>query len=96
MFARTSTWSGSPEALQKWADHAVGTVKGFVQGLPGNAGVVFLIDRDGGTALTMTLWNTEDTAGYSRALVYNSSQITCGRRGYLCRKYTGSAGLASR
>lgn len=32
MFARTSTWSGSPEALQKWADHAVGTVKGFVQG----------------------------------------------------------------
>jgi hypothetical protein len=27
------------------------TVKGFVAGLPGNAGAVFLIDRDGGTGL---------------------------------------------
>jgi heme-degrading monooxygenase HmoA len=62
MFARTSTWSGSPEALQKWADNAVAKVKDFVEGLPGNAGVVFLIDRDGGTALTLTLWNSEDAA----------------------------------
>lgn len=62
MFARTSTWSGSPEALQKWTDNAVTKVKDFVEGLPGNAGVVFLIDRDAGTALTLTLWNTEDAA----------------------------------
>jgi hypothetical protein len=62
MFARTSTWSGSPEALQKWADHAADTVKGFVEALPGNAGVVFLIDRDGGTALTLTLWNSQEAA----------------------------------
>ncbi len=62
MFARTSTWSGSPEALQKWADHAAATVKGFVEGLPGNAGVVFLIDRDGGTALTLTLWDSQEAA----------------------------------
>ena len=62
MFARTSTWSGSPEALQKWADHAATTVKGFVEGLPGNAGVVFLIDRDSGTALTLTLWDSQDAA----------------------------------
>ena len=58
MFARTSTWSGSPEALQKWADNAE-QVKGFVEGLPGNAGVVFLVDRAGGTALTLTLWDSE-------------------------------------
>jgi heme-degrading monooxygenase HmoA len=62
MFARTSTWSGSPEALQKWADHAVSTVKGFVKGLPGNSGVVFLIDRDSGTALTLTLWESDAAA----------------------------------
>jgi hypothetical protein len=62
MFARTSTWSGSPEELQKWADHATSTVRGFVEGLPGNAGVVFLIDRDSGTALTMTLWDSLDAA----------------------------------
>jgi hypothetical protein len=62
MFARTSTWSGSPEALQDWADHATSKVKGFVEGLPGNAGVVFLIDRDSGTALTLTLWDSQGAA----------------------------------
>jgi heme-degrading monooxygenase HmoA len=62
MFARTSTWSGSPEALQKWADNALSTVKGFVEGLPGNAGVLFLVDHAGGTALTVTLWDSEDAA----------------------------------
>jgi heme-degrading monooxygenase HmoA len=62
MFARTSTWSGSPEALQKWADNALDKVKGFVEGLPGNAGVMFLVDRDDGTALTLTLWDSEDAA----------------------------------
>jgi hypothetical protein len=30
--------------------------------LPGNAGVVFLIDRDGGTALTVTLWDSDEAA----------------------------------
>ena len=50
------------EALQKWADHAVTQVMGFAAGLPGNAGVVFLIDRAGGTALTLTLWNTGEHA----------------------------------
>ena len=60
MFARTSTWSGSPEALQKWSDNAREKVKGFVEGLPGNAGVMFLVDRKSGTALT--LWDSEGAA----------------------------------
>ena len=62
MFARSSTWSGSPEALQKWSDHAADTVRGFVEGLPGNAGVVFLVDHQAGSALTVTLWDTEAAA----------------------------------
>ena len=62
MFARTSTWSGSPEALQKWSDNAREKVKGFVEGLPGNAGVMFLVDRKSGTALTLTLWDSEGAA----------------------------------
>jgi heme-degrading monooxygenase HmoA len=62
MFARTSTWSGSPEVLQKWVENAEAKVRGFVEGLPGNAGVMFLIDRDAGTALTLTLWNSEAAA----------------------------------
>jgi hypothetical protein len=62
MVARTSTWAGSPEALDKWAEHVSTQVKGFVAGLPGNAGGVFLIDRNAGMALTLTLWDSEDAA----------------------------------
>ena len=62
MFARTSTWSGSPEALQKWADNAGSKVKGFVEGLPGNSGVMFFVDHNAGTALTLTLWKDEEAA----------------------------------
>lgn len=62
MFARTSTWSGSPEALQKWSENAREKVKGFVEGLPVNAGVMFLVDRESGTALTLTLWDSEGAA----------------------------------
>jgi hypothetical protein len=60
--ARTSTWKGSPEALDKWADHVTNKVSGLVAGLPGNAGATFFIDRDAGTALTLTLWDTEEAA----------------------------------
>lgn len=62
MFARMSTWSGSPEALQKWDDHAASTVRSFVEGLPGNAGVTFFIDRESGTAVTLTLWESQLSA----------------------------------
>lgn len=62
MFARTSTWSGSAEALDKWAEHVARQVGPFVSGLPGNAGGVFLIDREGGSALTLTLWQSVEAA----------------------------------
>jgi hypothetical protein len=62
MFARTSTWSGSGEALERWVEHVVGQVQPFVAALPGNAGGMFLIDREGGRALTLTLWESEEAA----------------------------------
>lgn len=62
MFARTSTWSGSTETLERWAEHVVTKVQPFVAGLPGNAGGMFLIDREKGRALTLTLWETEEAA----------------------------------
>ena len=61
MFARTSTWGGTPEAIEKWAA-SVETVRPFVTGLEGNAGVFFLVDSAGRRALTLTLWNTEAAA----------------------------------
>ncbi len=65
MLARTSTWAGSPEALQKWADHVTSAVAPTVRGLPGVAGAVFLLDRAGLTAMTLTLWDSETAAAVS-------------------------------
>ncbi len=62
MLARTSTWTGTPEALDKWEEHVKSTVSGFVAGLPGNAGGAFFVNREAGTALTLTYWETEEAA----------------------------------
>jgi heme-degrading monooxygenase HmoA len=62
VFARTSTWSGSPEAIDKWEAHVKEQVTGFVAKLPGNAGGAFFVDRAAGTAMTLTLWETEEAA----------------------------------
>jgi heme-degrading monooxygenase HmoA len=62
MFARTSTWTGSPEALQKWADHVTSQVAPMVRTLPGVCGAVFFLDRAGHAAMTLTLWESEEAA----------------------------------
>jgi hypothetical protein len=62
MVARTSTWSGSAEALERWSGHVQTQVSGFVAGLPGNAGGLFFVDHAAGRALTLTLWDSEDAA----------------------------------
>lgn len=61
MFARSSSWAGSPQALQKWEDGAT-KVAAMIATLPGTAGSMFLVDRAGGTAMTVTLWDTEASA----------------------------------
>lgn len=81
MFARTSTWSGSPAALQSWADNAIDTVKGFVEGLPGNAGVMFFVDRDAGTAMTLTLWDSEGAAAATDQFAEQSRAATVAATG---------------
>ena len=62
MYARTSTWTGSPEALERWAAHVNERVAPMVAGLPGNAGAYFFVDRDGRGAVTLTLWESEEAA----------------------------------
>jgi len=62
MYARTSSWSGSPEALETWAEHVAAHVAPFVAALPGSAGCVFLIDREGLSGLTLTFWDSEEAA----------------------------------
>jgi hypothetical protein len=62
MYARTSTWTGSRESLEKWVAHVKERVAPMVAGLPGNAGAYFFVDRDEGSALTLTLWESEAAA----------------------------------
>jgi hypothetical protein len=61
MFARSSSWTGSPEALREW-ESSVDEVAARIRGLPGNAGAMFFIDRSNGEALTLSLWENEEAA----------------------------------
>jgi len=71
MYARTSSWTGTPEALEKWAEQVAGVVAPMVAGLPGNAGAYFFVDREDGRAVTLTLWESEDTALARRTAGHN-------------------------
>jgi heme-degrading monooxygenase HmoA len=62
VFARTSIWSGSREAIEKWETHVKEQVSAFVANLPGNAGGAFFVDREAGTAMTLTFWETKEAA----------------------------------
>lgn len=62
MVARTSSWTGSAEALERWAVHCRERVAPFVAGLAGNVGAIFLLENDRGGGLTVTLWDSEEAA----------------------------------
>ena len=88
MFARTSLWSGSPESLQRWAEHATTKVKALVESAPGNAGYVFLVDPASKRGITLTLWEseqaalaTDQTAEQSRASTQLATGIQLVERG---------------
>src|SRR5579862_5224987 len=80
MFARTSIWGGTTEAIDKWAA-AVETVRPFVTSLDGNAGAFFLVDAGRRRALTMTLWETESAALASDASADQSRARTIAATG---------------
>jgi heme-degrading monooxygenase HmoA len=81
MYARTSTWSGSAESLAKWTDNCESRVRGFVEGLPGNKGVMFFVDSEQGQALTLTLWDTEAAATSSDQFAEQSRESTVAATG---------------
>jgi hypothetical protein len=64
VFARSSSWTGSPDALQKWEGGAP-EVAAMIRSLPGSAAAFFLLDRESGEAITLTVWETEQAALFS-------------------------------
>jgi heme-degrading monooxygenase HmoA len=59
MHARIGTWRGNADELERWVERSRGDVVAGVRETPGSMGVLLLLDRAGGEALTITLWEDE-------------------------------------
>jgi heme-degrading monooxygenase HmoA len=60
MYARIGSWRGTADELERWIDRSRTQVVPGVRQEPGSKGVLLLLDRDGGQALTITLWEDEE------------------------------------
>jgi heme-degrading monooxygenase HmoA len=60
MFARIGTWQGSPHELERWISRAREQVKPSVQQDPGLKAAYWLVDREGGKGLVVTIWESEE------------------------------------
>jgi heme-degrading monooxygenase HmoA len=56
--ARIGTWQGSPEELARWIVRAREEVKPSIRQDPGLSAVYWLVDRENGTGLIVTLWES--------------------------------------
>lgn len=61
MFARVSTYQGPPDQIDEGVRHAQESILPRIQGLDGFQGVYFLVDRQSGKGLSITLWESEET-----------------------------------
>ncbi len=60
MFARIGTWQGSRDELERWISRAREQVKPSVQQDPGLKAAYWLVDRQGGKGLIVTIWESEE------------------------------------
>lgn len=67
MFARLSTFQGSPEQLDESTRRAIEQILPAARGLAGFQGVLSLIDRATGKSITITLWQDEEAMRASEA-----------------------------
>lgn len=61
MHARVSTYEGDADELVKGFD----SVTGALEQLDGFSNAYFLVDRDGGKGMSITLWESEDALNAS-------------------------------
>ena len=60
MYARVSTYQGPPDQIDEGVRYAQENILPRVQEVDGFEGVYFLVDRQSGKALTITLWESEE------------------------------------
>jgi heme-degrading monooxygenase HmoA len=59
MFARIGSWKGGHDELDLWLERSRRDVVPGVMAAPGAEGVLLFLDRDGGEAMTITIWRDE-------------------------------------
>jgi heme-degrading monooxygenase HmoA len=83
MHARIGSWQGTDEELERWAQRSRAEVVPQVVATPGSRGVLLLLDRDEGRALTITLWESQQALRESeerRASIQNATSTASGAR----------------
>ena len=60
MFARVSTYLGDPAQIDQGLNYARENILPRVKQVDGFEGVYYLVDRQSGKALTITLWESEE------------------------------------
>jgi heme-degrading monooxygenase HmoA len=75
-FARIGGWQGSSEKLDRWVETARGRVKPNVSQQPGLEAAYWLIDRESGQGLTLTIWNSKDAMEASEQFRQQSQAST--------------------
>ena len=64
-FARIGTWQGTPEELERWIVRAREQVKPSIQKDRGLKAVYWLVDREAGKGLIVTLWESQEAMAAS-------------------------------
>jgi quinol monooxygenase YgiN len=59
VFARIGTWQGTPDELERWVTRAREHVKPSLRQDAGLAAAYWLVDREGGKGLIVTIWESE-------------------------------------
>ena len=59
MYARIGTWQGTADELERWVTRAREHVKPSLRQDAGLAAAYWLVDREGGKGLIVTLWESE-------------------------------------
>ncbi|GGT53893.1 hypothetical protein [Streptomyces purpureus] len=81
MFARLSTYQGSPVPPEGDLAALSEAIVQQVQELPGFVGVYYLVDRATGQARSMTLWQDEQTMRASEERAHEIREQTAQREG---------------
>jgi len=60
MFARIGSWQGTPAEIEQWIDRGRDFARPNLEQEPGLKAAYWLVDRESGKALIITLWESEE------------------------------------